>query len=1241
MKQSSQGKPLLMRTALGIYTMSIMFIVQSCATYDLQQADIARPSSGSLPEVSHTFYLAGGYGDLAESATETNVRLRQELESAPPNSTVIFTGDNISPDLENWPIDSVLIDRQLKLTEGFKGDVYFLPGNNEWKSFNADKIERVEDLIKDRDLENTEVEPNNVCPIEHRVINDELDLILVDSRWFISNWSRVEGINEKCTDILTRRRFIEELEGYINDGQGKNIVIAMHHPVFSNGRFAGKETLKQHLTPLPILGSLIYGFKHLGAFSPELLMSMRYRFLRILVTALAQASDRITVVSGHEQSLQYLRGGDVHQVISGSLNAATATERTVGRVSTVGGSLEYEGIYTHGTKGFAKLTYYEDGSSQVTFYPADGSANELMVLAPFKEEYVPETFKQPQSGTVEDAVLDNTQSLEKSGFYRFLWGERYRKYFGTKVTAPVALLDTLYGGLTVTKKGGGHQSYSIRLEDDNRKEYAMRSLRKNALKFLKFKIPGIAYTDEDYEGTWAEEVISDFFTTAHPYMQLVVNPLAKAVNVNHSSPSLFYIPKQERLGPLNEQFGDELYFIEERPSDEQMNFKGYRRSLDTEGEIKEFESTTDMLEKIKSDEEYVVDQQDFIRARLFDMLIGDWDRHQDQWRWVEYEVNDEKRIFQPVPRDRDNVFPRFDGFAMDLVQWFVPNARRFQSYGPEIENLKALNQSGNNLDRVLTTQFGEETWVGEARYIQEKLDEKQVREAFSRLPVEVQDEVTEQLQKDLLIRLEKLPEIARQYSAYLDKQVVLHGTEKDDVFEISRLPGGKTRVVISRLLEDEKNIVMFDRTFDSERTKELYLYGLGDDDVFKVTGEDRAEIKIRIIGGYGKDHFQMETDEKIKVYDWPHEEISFSGEDPGVHFTNLYKTNTFHWRYFEEDNNILVPNLGFRTDDGLFFGLRNTVIDNGFNGNPFRRKHSVFANYFQKFEAVELGYDGIFANIMPAWNFELSGYFTSNRYAENFFGFGNDSQNLEETLGRDYYRARLQQVRATAGIAYHTLRFRGVYESFKLQEVQDRLFTMDNFAPELFESQHYLGVETTVAYWNEDAPAFPTRSLYVGLDAGYKFNPDISDNQFGYFAFTLGAGHKLIPSGNLVLATRAQYRTNFGDNYFFYHAPSLGGNNGLRGFRDERFSGESYFYQTSDLRVRLKRIVTAVTPITIGVYGGFDYGRVWVDNEDSTTWHTSQGGGLWISALNFWAFKAGIFNSDEDTLIQVGLGVDF
>ncbi|ADV48325.1 hypothetical protein Celal_1000 [Cellulophaga algicola DSM 14237] len=1228
-------------TRLIAYLIFILFL-NGCATFKMQETDEIKDSKSTSKTPVHTFFLAGGYGDYTITENKTAATLlKKQLASADKNTTLLFTGDNISATTKNWNTDKELIQEQIALTENFKGNTIFMPGVNEWKSYNTRDVEKVEEYLDSVDSDALKFFPKNACPIEHIIINDDLDLILIDSKWFTGNWSRLENINKKCTDINTRMRFAEELEGYINDGQGKNIVIAMHQPIFSNGEFAGKKSFKSHMTPAPIVGTVVNTVLDLGAFSSDLLNARPYEYLRILVSSLAKASDRITVVSGHEESLQYLTGGGIHQVISGSLSQKSATKLSKDNLSSIGGTLDFEGKFTYGKKGFAKLVYYEDGSSEVTFVTEDDDEKNISILPSLQKDTTSVTFSKNQAKTIKTSIIKDTDAINKSDFYTFLWGQRYRSYFGTPVTAKIAQLDTLYGGLKVLKEGGGHQSFSVRLADKNGKEYNMRSLRKNALKYLKFKIKGVAYNENDYKNTLTEETISDFFTTAHPYMQLVINPLAKSIGLNHSSPELFYIPKQETLGDLNNEFGDELYFIEERPSDEQLNHKGYRREIDESGEITDFESTTDMLEKIKSDESYSVDQRAYIRARIFDMLIGDWDRHEDQWRWVEYETNDGKKEFQPVPRDRDNAFPKFDGKALKIIKLFAADSRMWQNYDADIQDVKWLNNNGNSLDRAILTKYDAKTWEEEAKFIQENLTEAKIDAAFNNLPKEVKDSTAVEIKDNLKLRLMTIRQDAKAYSKYLDKMVSLHGTEKDDKFEITRLPNGETKVVIKRILSDKENPIIFERTFNKKDTKELWLYGLGDDDVFEVTGDANKSIFIRFIGGYGDDKFNIQNKKNLKVYDWKHETSVFEGEQPKKQLTNLYDTNMYHWRYFEENSNMLIPNIGFRTDDGLYIGATNIYTNKGFNRNGFRQKHKIVANYYFGFKALELGYYGVFANIFPKWNFEISAYHSTDRFSNNFFGIGNETINLDDDLDKDFNRVRIEKTRFDAGIAYHTLKIKGVYESFEVIEQNNRYLNSDNFQPELFDNQRYLGIETEAYYDNDDAKDFPSRSIMFGLNAGYKANMQINDNQFGYLKFKTGISHKLISSGDLVLSTKAEVSTTFGDTYFFYNMPSIGGNNGLRGFRDERFTGKTYFYETTDLRFRIKKYMTPVAPINVGAYGSFDYGRVWNKNESSNVWHTSQGVGVWASAYNFLTLNVGYFNSVEGNIVQFKFGFDF
>ncbi|WP_281541261.1 metallophosphoesterase [Maribacter aestuarii] len=422
LKENNNGKTYIY---LILFLLGSIILFHSCATFKEHQG-IPQLSPDDTGEVVYSFYIAGGFGNNSE-APNINLlnKFKEELENAPEASTLLFTGDNISNLDVPWEVDSLLIEEQLLLSKNFAGNTIFLPGNNEWKSYELDKMERVEDYLKELNLENTDVFPENGCPIEHKVINESLDLILVDSKWFVSNWSRLEGINKKCSDINTRRRFMEELEGYINDGQGKNIVIAMHHPIFSNGVHTGTDTFRGHMTPLPIYGTLKNSVMDLAGFDPEHLNSRRYRYLRIAVSALAQANDRITVVSGHEESLQLLSGGGVHQIISGSFGSKNATKLGKNIISAIGGTMEYEGEYAYGERGFAKLDYFKDGSSKVTFFMEDDltTTKSFKVLEPVNEAEIRSDFSVTNESDKTTEILDDSKAYDKTGFYKFLWGK--------------------------------------------------------------------------------------------------------------------------------------------------------------------------------------------------------------------------------------------------------------------------------------------------------------------------------------------------------------------------------------------------------------------------------------------------------------------------------------------------------------------------------------------------------------------------------------------------------------------------------------------------------------------------------------------------------------------------------------------------------------------------------------------------------------------------------------------------
>jgi hypothetical protein len=723
-----------------ILVILVLLQIAGCATF--KEQSLEKTSDASDKKIIHTVYLTGGYGEK-NSGNDNLSQFTEIVKETNQNSTFLLLGDNISSQVKDSLSDAPMLNKQAAIVKDYKGKAYFLAGDHEWKYKNSRRQQALQNSLVSNTGYSIKYMPKNGSPISKVSVNDNLDIIFVDSQWYISNWDAIEYINEDSPDIKTRRRFLEELESMIRDAAFKNVIIAMHHPIFSNGKHGGKYSFNDYQHPLPIIGLGDKTVRKLGGTSPEDIAYSRYKELASFVAALAKLSDHIVIVSGHENSLQYLEGNGIHQIISGSLSKSEATKLSKELITAPGGKLSYKGIYSSSEKGYAKLNYYQDGSSDVEFHSFENNKllyrHSVNKALPNMEEKQNNTAFNDFSSTTKAQILTKEET-SKSWFYKLFWGKHYRDYYSREVTVKTALLDTLYGGVTILKEGGGHQSQSLRLQGKNGKQYVMRSLHKDALKFLRFKLKGIAFNADAYDDTATEELVSDFFTTAHPYAQLAVNDLAG-------------------FGDLNDKYGNGLYYIEERPSKDQKDFMGYQHtSIDNAGKIVDFANTIDVLEKLRNNDRYTIDKRQYIRSRIFDMLIGDWDRHEDQWRWALRETGNKSGIYSPIPRDRDAAFSKFDGAALAVVKNRVPETRFWQSYDDNLDNVKWFNSEAYNLDKIFVSQYDASIWNEEAISIQKGLTDAVIDKAFLNLPQEMQDQALEDIKTKLKKRLSRLPE---------------------------------------------------------------------------------------------------------------------------------------------------------------------------------------------------------------------------------------------------------------------------------------------------------------------------------------------------------------------------------------------------------------------------------------------------------------------------------------------------
>ena len=93
------------------------------------------------------------------------------------------------------------------------------------------------------------------------------------------------------------------------------------------------------------------------------------------------------------------------------------------------------------------------------------------------------------------------------------------------------------------------------------------------------------------------------------------------------------------------------------------------------------------------------------------MLVGDWDRHNDQWRWAEFETENGEHYFKPIPRDRDQVFSNFDGAFFATLKGLTGFAKQFGEYGEDIDDVSWFNTAAIGLDRSLIQNQGRENVV--------------------------------------------------------------------------------------------------------------------------------------------------------------------------------------------------------------------------------------------------------------------------------------------------------------------------------------------------------------------------------------------------------------------------------------------------------------------------------------------------------------------------------------------------
>ncbi|MEM6318504.1 MAG: hypothetical protein AAF960_12600, partial [Bacteroidota bacterium] len=335
---------------------------------------------------------------------------------------------------------------------------------------------------------------------------------------------------------------------------------------------------------------------------------------------------------------------------------------------------------------------------------------------------IPKSFPlfDKQLDSIEQFVI-TTPVKPKSRFQLFMLGEHHQSVYLNQYKFSVLDLSSHKGGLEVIKKGGGKQTNSLRLATNDNKEYVMRSITKDVTRGIPYPFNKMALVTY---------LFRDNYLGSHPFAPLTIPTMADAINIYHANPSLYFIPKQPKLDVYNDLFGNEVYIVEERASKKWPELASF-------GHAEKFVSTPDLTEKLVKNHHHHVDQNWVARSRLFDVLIGDFDRHDDQWRWTVTTLANGDKSYRPVPRDRDQAFSKYDGFVIKLLSPYNALLRQLTDYEEPVKNFKWATYNSRHFDNNFLNELSLEEWKKEAAFIQAKLTDEVITTAFSHLPPKV------------------------------------------------------------------------------------------------------------------------------------------------------------------------------------------------------------------------------------------------------------------------------------------------------------------------------------------------------------------------------------------------------------------------------------------------------------------------------------------------------------------------
>jgi hypothetical protein len=823
----------------------------------------------------------------------------------------------------------------------------------------------------------------------------------------------------------------------------------------------------------------------------------------------------------------------------------------------------------------------------------------------------------------DSAVIKAHPSYDSvTSMHRRLFGENFRKEWAAPVKLPLIRLSEK--GLIPLQRGGGHQTHSLRMKDASGKEWVLRSIEK----YPEILLP-VAFRE-----TFAADWVRDAMSAQHPFAPLIVPELSEVEHIPHTNPIIGYVAPDKNLGEYEKEFAHTMCLLEER--------EPFGNS----------DNTIKMLERVNEDNDNSIDTVEFFKARMLDLFLGDWDRHEDQWRWVD-EQKGSGRKYLAIPRDRDQALYRNEGFIPKLAsrKWIAAFLRGFKG---DIKRGNFFFFNGRKLNARFFVQLDHDRWMKVTNDFVALLTDDVLEKALSHLPREIYVMRHDELLKKMKERRGNLTKAMEEYYYFLSRIVDIQVSDKNELVTITNGPNNGLLVEIQKLSKKGKpEEQLFSRNFVKSETKELRIFiGKGNDSV--LVNNTNKKIKLRVVGGEGEKVYHVDASGKnVCVYE-RETGAAFTGRTGYIkkHLSN----DTANTNFIPTNPYTIVKPLitaGFNLDDGFLLGAGVKAFFPGFRKLPYGSVQTLTVAHSFSTKAYRIRYKGEWLKTLGRKvDITLQANIFSPDNTTNFFGRGNETEFIKVGDYKRYYRTRYNTYQLNPSLRWHVNRFTTFSAGPSVQYYRsdsadnDKRFINNVSLINSYDSntvhqeKAHAGLVLNWVREKRDNLILPTKGHYINILAeGYG---GLNDNSKSYVMITpeIGLFKNLSKRSTIVIAERLGGAVTFGKSAF-YQSAFLGGHENLLGFRQYRFAGEHMVYNNLEFRIKLANFASYILPGQFGMTGFYDVGRVWVKDESSNVWHQGVGGGFYFAPAQMAVFQVLAGYSNEGWYPYIRMGFRF